>query len=386
MEKYDTAVIGGGPIGGFVAGKIAEKNYKVIVFEKNKEIGIHVNCAGLVTQRVFELANLPKKGIVQNEIKGANIHSPSNKIVTIGGDKVHALSIDREKFDQEIIKKSEISGAEILTRTRVLSIHKNKNNFKLSTSEKKDYSCKILIGADGPYSKTREILSLTKPKEYLKGIGAEIVDVNLDPNYVEIFLGKEIAPGFFAWIIPTNKKGTNGRIGLCVNQKSTKSAKYYFSKFFKNDVFEGYLKGCTIEKNIGGVIPLGALKKTYADNAMLVGDAAAQVKPTSGGGIYPGLLCGMHCSNIAVKSLQKNDYSGNFLKKYQKLWEKDIGYELKRGMKFRTIYNTLSDKQLDKYIVKLQNPKIIEIINKYGDIDYPSKLVKPLIKKIPYLI
>jgi len=386
MKNYDVAVIGGGPIGGFVAGKIAEKRFSVIVIEKNKKIGLPVNCAGLVTQRVFELTNLPKKGIVQNEIKGANIHSPSNKILTIGGDKVHALSIDRERFDQEIIKKSEKKGADILIENKVLSMKNVNKTFKLKTSEQKELSCKILIGADGPYSKTREMLSLPTPKEYLKGIGAEVSDVNLNPDYVEIFVGKKIAPGFFAWIIPTNKKGTTGRIGLCVNQKSIKSPKHYFSKFFKNDIYEEYLKGCTVEKNIGGVIPLGTLKKTYSDNAILVGDAAAQVKPTSGGGIYPGLVCGMHCSNTAVESLQKKDHSGNLLKKYQKLWEKDIGYELKRGMKFRNIYSNLSDKKLDKYIVKLQNPKIIEIINKHGDIDYPSKLFKPLIKKIPYLI
>ena len=76
----------------------------------------------------------------------------------------------------------------------------------------------------------------------------------------------------------------------------------------------------------------------------------------------------------------------NFLKKYQKLWLKDVGRELNVGMKFRYIYRNLSDKQFDKYLEKFNNTKIIDIINKYGDIDYPSKLLKPLIKKIPLLI
>ena len=55
-------------------------------------------------------------------------------------------------------------------------------------------------------------------------------------------------------------------------------------------------------------------------------------------------------------------------------------------MKFRKIFKNLTDKQMDKYIVKFQNPKITEVISKYGDIDYPSKLVKPLLKKAPTLI
>jgi len=128
------------------------------------------------------------------------------------------------------------------------------------------------------------------------------------------------------------------------------------------------------------------LKKTYTSNVLVVGDAAAQVKPTSGGGIYTGLLCASHCSTIAIEALQKNDYNSQLLKKYHKLWSADIGRDLNLGMKFRKIYKNLTDKQMDKYIEKLQNPKIIEIISKYGDIDYPSKLVKPLLKKMPTLL
>ena len=110
---------------------------------------------------------------------------------------------------------------------------------------------------------------------------------------------------------------------------------------------------------MGGVVPLGALKKTYTQNVLLVGDAAAQVKSTSGGGIYTGLLCASHCSKVAIDALEKDDYTSQFLKKYHKLWNADIGRELYLGMKFRKIYKNLSDKQMDKYIEKFQNPKIL---------------------------
>ena len=217
-------------------------------------------------------------------------------------------------------------------------------------------------------------------------MGAEITGTSLDPDFVEIFVGNKTAPGFFAWIIPTNEKGTKARIGLCITQDSAYSPKHYFSNFFKNKHTSQYLENVEITKHLGGVVPLGALRKTCASNMMLVGDAAAQVKPTSGGGIYTGLLCAKHCSSVAIGALQKNDFSLRFLKKYHKLWSADIGVELNRGMKFRKIFKTLSDKQMDKYILKFQNPKIREIITKYGDIDHPSKLVKPLLKKVPSLL
>ena len=386
MLEYDVAVVGGGPIGGYVAGEIAKKNFKVSIFEKNKEIGVPVNCAGLVTPRVFNFVDIPKNNVIQNEIRGAHIHSPSGEILTIGGDKLHALVINRSKFDKEIIKKSKIYGVEVFLEENVLSAQKIENHIELKTSENHDIKCDLLIGADGPYSKIRDRFAFPEPNEFLRGIGAEIVDTNLDPHFVEIFVGRDIAPGFFAWIIPTDKNGNSARIGLCVNQNATFSPKKYFENFIKNKYASALLKNTRVTNYIGGIIPLGVLKKTYESNVLIVGDAAAQVKPTSGGGVYTGLLCASHCSNVSIDALHNNNFSAQYLRRYQKLWAVDIGRELNLGMKFRNIYKNLSDNQMDKYIKRFSNPKITEIISKYGDIDYPSKLVKPLLKKIPTLL
>jgi len=386
MLEYDVAVVGGGPIGGYIAGEIAKKNFKVSIFEKNKEIGVPVNCAGLVTPRVFDFIDIPKINVIQNKIKGAHIHAPSGNILTIGGDRLHALVIDRSKFDKEIIKKSKMNGVEVFLEENVLSAQKIENHIELKTSKGLDIKCKLLVGADGPYSKIRDRFAFPEPTEFLRGIGAEVINTDLDPDFVELFVGRNIAPGFFAWIIPTDKNGNCARIGLCINQNATYSPKKYFENFLENKHASAFLKNTSITNYIGGIIPLGVLKKTYESNVLIVGDAAAQVKPTSGGGVYTGLLCARHCSTISIDALQNNNFGSQFLKRYQKLWTSDIGRELNLGMKFRNIYKNFSDKQMDKYIERFSNPKITEIISKYGDIDYPSKLVKPLLKKIPTLL
>lgn len=139
-------------------------------------------------------------------------------------------------------------------------------------------------------------------------------------------------------------------------------------------------------KRFGGTIPLGPLKKTADDRLMLVGDAAAQVKPTSGGGIYPGLRCVMHCSAVAEEAFQNQQFDEAFLRRYHTEWTKDIGRELSLGMRFRRIFTHLTDNQFNKYLEKLKTQKSIDVINTYGDIDYPSRLALPLIRTNPSLL
>jgi flavin-dependent dehydrogenase len=146
------------------------------------------------------------------------------------------------------------------------------------------------------------------------------------------------------------------------------------------------LNQATILKKTGGLIPLGPLKKTTDPHVMLVGDAAAQVKPTSGGGLYPGLVCATHCTDTALHAIQQQRFDTPFLNTYHTTWTKTIGRELAHGMTFRKLYSHLTDTQLSKYIKKFNNKKTRTIINTYGDIDYPSKLGLPLVYNTPSLL
>ena len=291
MKKYDVTIIGGGPIGGAAAQIFSTKGYNVSIFEKKDKIGEPVNCAGLVSHRVLELCNINKNTIVQNKIKGANIHSPSGNILQIGGNKNHAYVINRKLFDQKIIDSAEDKGAKIFLKNKLIKAKNIDSNVEFTTSKKQKYKCSLLIGADGPNSTVRNIFSFQKPKEILKGIGAEIENTNLNPDYVEIFIGNNIAPGFFAWIIPTNRSGSKARIGLCGKEKSQFPISHYFNSFLKNKYLSNYFKNIKIASRLGGLIPIGPIKPFVKSNIILIGDAAAQVKPTSGGGLYPGLMC-----------------------------------------------------------------------------------------------
>jgi len=385
-QHYDIGIVGAGPVGGYLAAELSKKLDSIALFEQHKNIGIPMNCAGLITPRVFETFSIPKNDIVQNEIIGAHIHSPSGHTLSIGGDRTHAVSIDRTKFDQYLVEKAIKQGTDLHLGEKIVSIQTEKNSVELGTASGKKTECSILIGADGPFSKVRDLCGFPQPKEYLRGMGAIVDNINLDPGYVEIFVGQHIAPNFFAWMIPISKDGTKARIGLCIPKHDKKNPYIYFQNLFKKFPTSSYLKNSKIIEKTGGIIPLRSLSETVKQNILLVGDAAAQVKPTSGGGIYMGLVSANHCVKTINESKTQDGFSHDVLQLYHQYWKKDIGRELMMGMQFRKIFGKLTDADFDKYIQKFNTPSIINTINEKGDIDFPSTLLKPLLKKSPSLL
>ena len=384
MKKYDVVVVGAGPVGGYIAGSISKRGYDVALLEEHHEIGRPVQCAGFVTPRVFDILGF-KCGII-NEVSTAKVHFPSNRTLVFDAKKPRACVIDRAVFDSKIVKNAADYGSELRLGTKVIKVKKDGERIGVEirqNGERKNIDCTLIIGCDGIGSIVARSFNLSKPKEILSGFGAECVcKEKIDSSYVDIIIGNKIAPGFFAWMIPTD---IGARVGLCASL-GKKNTYQYFKNLLAQPLVKKRMGHPKIERYITGVIPLGPMKKIYTDGVMLAGDAAAQVKPLSGGGVYLGLLCGKHCADVSVKALEKEDLSEKILNEYPKRIQNDVGKELKRAYQLRKIYVGLKDKHLEEGYDILNDEKILNFIAKHGDIDYPSGLTKAVLKKAPRLM
>ena len=207
--------------------------------------------------------------------------------------------------------------------------------------------------------------------------------LKLDPESVELFAGEKIAPGFFAWIIPYDE--TSGLVGLGIDGRRGVAVDYLNQLLAAPWFRERYGKPQELEYVLSA-IPFGLLKRTYDERVMIVGDAAAQVKQTTGGGLYMGLASAVHCADTAIESLESGDFSAAALARYQAAWTDDIGKELKHAQVLHRMMSAMSDKQIDLALKIMSDPALKALILRHGDIDYPSKLARAALRKSPQLL
>jgi len=225
----------------------------------------------------------------------------------------------------------------------------------------------------------RRTLGMGAPREYAYNLGIEgRMSVPRD-DFVHVFVGQDLAPGWFGWIIPTGDGMVRVGIGSNNGVKPIDCYRRLATTFPR--LFEG-IEPCRM---YGGTIPLEFAPRSYDDNVLLVGDAAGQVKPFSGGGIYTSLVAARHAAAVAAEALEANDLSAARLSAYEKRWKREIGRELLRSLRIRRFGLSLSEADLERVVRALQDKGLQDLAARYGDIDYPSRVLLRLARSAPAL-
>ncbi|MCK4589115.1 MAG: NAD(P)/FAD-dependent oxidoreductase [Nanoarchaeota archaeon] len=350
-------IIGAGPIGSYTAYLLSKKGYQVNLFEEHQEIGQPVQCTGLLTPEIKKYLPLRKEFII-NIIQHIQLVSPSNNRALINKKE---YIIDRTQFDQYLANKAQNNGSQLYLNHHFLGQKDNHLLFKHQNQIKK-IKKSITIGADGPLSKTAQAFKFPNKNTFYYGYQATIAG-NFDPSTYQVHFSK-ITPKFFTWLVPENHH--TARIGLATKQPN----KSYFNKLIQNH---------KILNLQAGLIPIyNPNIKTQQNNTYLIGDAATQVKATTGGGLIPGLKA----AQLLTKAIDQN-------KNYPQLWKNRIGKNLKKHLFIRNTLNKFNTQDYD-YLIKTINKKSFKnFIQKYNRENLNlSKLTKILLKnpKLIYLI
>lgn len=340
-------MVGAGPAG-LVAGEYAaKKGASVVVIDRKREIGAPVRCAEGLGAMNFELMGLePSSEFVLNSVNKVVIFSPKGKSVeiTIPYKEFFLNILDRSSFEKALASRLTDNGGELLLGTTVLGMIEKENKFIGLRTTKGDLRGKIIIGADGIESRVGRWFNLAtrlRLNEIFSTAQHTLVDMEGVDDHVEIHFGTRFAPGGYAWVFPKGQNEVNLGLGVLASYKKRPVNLLYNFK-------EHRAKNAHSTRLIAGCIPSTLpLSKTVKDNVILVGDAARQTNPVSGGGIANALIAGKIAGELAGKvSVEKLPVS--YLNEYDRAWRVELEKTLLKKFEQRKILE--SDNKMERML------------------------------------
>jgi len=371
---YDVCIIGASIAGNYLAYLLSRSGLNIAIIEEHKEIGIPLQCAGIISKKLTQLIDVPEE-IILNRVKIAKIFSPSGGSIELSGDEEPYI-IDRVALDRLFYKKNQIKqNIEYFLDEKFKTFHYFKeNNQKLIQIEtsKRMVSAKILVGCDGPISTVGKLLGIQN--NTISAIQIRIKG-NFDENKTNLYFDPQWKE-LFGWIVPEGKNIY--RIGLASSRNISKKFKIFLNQLnidVRNKISQQ-----------GGIIPIGKMNKMAFDNILLLGDSACQVKATTGGGIVMLLNASKIAATCIIRCFKENCFSKNFIKKnYEKICARTIGKQLKINYLIRIIFENFHSDDFDDLFKIIKTTKIEKIISLYGDMDFPRSLIFKLARNFTFL-
>ncbi len=376
--ETDILVVGGGPAGLIAAREAARRGVDVTVFEEDREIGLPCHCAGLLSLKGLDEIKVPSNGpFVQNRVRGACFYSPSGLSFKVERDEAVASVVDRVALDRFLANQAIEAGAVIRVNSKVRSLKRVNGEMIAEVEQGPSIRVKMIIDAEGVSSRLVKAIGLKplKPECILPALQFDLESIDINPEYVELYVGEKIAPGFFAWVIPLS--GDSARVGLACRGSNPyeRLDRFVQSRFGGKDRFN------KVSTRSGLIVTCGPIGKTFGDNLMVVGDAAGQVKPTTGGGVVMGGICASIAGEVAAEAVEKGMFTSSFLRRYEVLWRERLGREFRLTRLARRVADRLPDKTIDKVFKAVIDENLQSELSIQGDMDLQSGVILRLLRK-----
>jgi digeranylgeranylglycerophospholipid reductase len=362
MAEYDIVVVGAGPAGSMTAKWAAKGGARVLMVEKRQEIGSPVRCGEGISRSWLDSVGIKLDAkSVAREVKGAKIVAPNGSSFYLSekmaGNEV-GIVLERVFFDKLLARDAVKAGADLMLKTSAVKLLKTGDKVTgvtiKSWGETKDIKCGCVVGADGYESQVGRWAGINTnlaPRDITSCFQYRLTNINHEADYCEFVLGSK-APGGYIWIFPKNEDTANVGIGMQLTKlKDPADVKKYLDKYIQND--PRLKKGRPLELVSGAVSICAPIDKTTGSGILLVGDAARQIDPITGGGISNSCKAAKVAGEVLARATREKDFSERSLQRYEKGWRDLIENHLYRNWMAKEKLATLTDDTFNKVVATL---------------------------------
>jgi digeranylgeranylglycerophospholipid reductase len=368
----DAVVVGAGPAGLIAARTLAERGFAVTVLEEHDVIGAPVHCTGVLGVEAFDELRLPRRAIVTIS-HSARFVGPTGSSIVIEAERVRAAVVDRGTFDRDLAAAAMAAGATIRTAARVATVHQLPDAVVVQSSVG-EIRARAAVLACGASYRFNRALGLGIPGVLVHSAQLDIPFPRLDD--IQVHFGRSVAPGGFAWIVPFERSGsTFARVGLFCDR----DAGSHF-KTFAETIRAAHGVADPWPTARLKVLPLAPITRTWTDRILAVGDAAGVVKPTTGGGIYYGVLTGQIAAEVLGDALHEDRLHARRLREYERRWRARLGPEIRAGLAFRAVASRLSDTAIERLMELARVDGIVPLLKQTADFNWHRTAAQALLR------
>lgn len=377
----DVLVVGAGPAGSTAARTCAALGLRTVLLEEHPKVGDPVHCTGKLSAHAFKRFGLPSS-LAQNELRGAALHAPDGSVARVRRVSVDSYLVDRAALDRHLAEQASLSGAEVIVGARARTVVRN-GGLRVEVERGRTrlvITTPLVIDAEGATPVLPPQLGLAPRRALVHGLQYDLEGAAIEQEDApDLYFGWNVAPGFFGWFMPTG--GGRGRLGVAVDPRWATRAPIHYLEGLRtvHPTASPRLRHAKIVRRLAGRIPiLGRRRPTYADGMLVIGDAAGQVKATSGGGIYFAMQAGEIAGRAAARYLGSG--ARGALAGYEREWRAAFGREILFTTIARGALNRLSDRHISTIIRALAGDSgLRRAVEEHGDTQYQSRLLRPVL-------
>jgi|GEM_PF-483138 geranylgeranyl reductase family protein len=366
--ECDVAVAGVGVAGAFTLRRLS-RELKVLGIDKRERLGYPVECGEIIPVKKemkilfpdledYSLFDIPKK-FESNRTKIMAFITPDGKEFDVDFE-MHVV-----RRDEMISKVAEESGHEIIRLARIVDFKVRNDESELILKDGRIIKAEVVVGCDGANSRIARKVGAKRArvvpaKQYV------MKNVDCDEDTIYMYVGKQIAAGGYAWIIPKGDGVANVGIGFVRSAANPgDNINRALERFVKEYPYSSrFLRSAEVVGEIGAVVPVDLpLERAVYGNTILAGDSASMIISHVGAGIPPSMVAGDIVGKIINEAFESGDL--NVLNKFDIEWKKAMFGVIRDSHFIKTLWDRISgsDERLCRYFKFINNKDMWNILH-----------------------